>query len=420
MTGLSDQNMSLHQLAPAGTPIGLADLADGLLGQHGGTPSLELFRSDICQRYGVRHCFFVSTGRAAFAIALRALRELGPQDRDEVLIPSYTCYSVPASVARAGLKIRVCDVDSATLDYDPQTLDRVDFSRVLCVASANLYGIPNDLGRLRTIADRHGAFLLDDAAQSMEAKVGGEYSGTLGDVGFFSLDKGKNITTIDGGILVTNKDDIAARIGAIVAQLPPPSAGRRLAYLAKLLVYSGFLHPRMYWLPESLPFLRLGTTPYPHDIDLRAYPAFLAGVGRRLFARIAELTAARVANARFALDALQGQSAIQPIRVAGHVAPVYLRLPLLVRAEQRDRAVEELKQAGIGASASYPTAVPDIPGIDPALFRGPIEAEGGRGVAKRILTLPTHPYVERSSLERAVTILAAGARAGCGVPAGTI
>ena len=404
--------MTLHRLAPAGTPIGLTDLADGLVGQLGREPALELFRRELCQRYGVRHCLFVSTGRAAFAIALEALRELGPKERDEVLIPSYTCYSVPASVARAGLKVRVCDVDSATLDYDPQALDQVDFSRVLCVASANLYGLPNDLGRLRAIADRHGAFLLDDAAQSMEAKVGGAYSGTLGDVGFFSLDKGKNITTIDGGILVTHRDDVAARIAAIVARLPQPSAGRRLAYVAKLLVYSGFLHPRLYWLPESLPFLGLGTTPYPRDIDLRAYPAFLAGVGRRLFARIGQLTAARVANAHFALDALQGQSAIQPIRVTNNVTPVYLRLPLLISGKVRDRAVEELKRAGIGASVSYPTAVPDIPDIDPSLLRGPIEAGGGRDVAKRILTLPTHPYAERASLQRAAAILAACVSAG--------
>lgn len=396
----------MYRLAPAGTPIGLADLADGLVGRLRGTRALDLFREEICQRYGVRHVFFVSTGRAAFAIALQAMREAAPAERDEVVVPAYTCYSVPASIARAGLKVRICDVDPATLDYDYAALAQTDFTRVLCVASANLYGIPNDLPRIRSIADRHGALVLDDAAQSMEARVGGDFSGTLGDIGFFSLDKGKNITTIDGGILVTRRADLGAVLAQRVARLPQPSLAAQLVYAAKLIVYAGFLRPRLYWLPQSIPLLRLGTTPYPRELPLASYPALLAGVGRRLFARIGALTAARVQNANYALEQLRGLPAIQPVSVGARATPVYLRLPLLVKGANRDAAMTALQRAGIGASASYPTAISDIPGIDDALFRGARAAEGGRYVARHILTLPTHPYVGREALQRAAAILA--------------
>jgi dTDP-4-amino-4,6-dideoxygalactose transaminase len=308
-------------------------------------------------------------------------------------------------VARAGLKVRVVDVDPQTLDYDYDALEQADFTRVLAVASANLYGLPNDLPRLAAIAHRHHAFVLDDAAQSMEARVGGGWSGTLGDVGFFSLDKGKNITTVDGGIVVTNRDDIGALLEARIERLPQPSARTRLACLAKLFVYSGFLRPRLYWIPESLPFLGLGTTPYPDDIRLEAYPAFLAGVGRRLFARIGELTAVRVRNATLAMERLARLPSLQFVQVVAGASPVYLRLPVFVKGNDRDRAIAALKVSGIGASASFPTSVVDIPGIDSGLFRGPLRAEGGRRVARHILTLPTHPYVDASSLERAARIL---------------
>jgi dTDP-4-amino-4,6-dideoxygalactose transaminase len=322
-----------------------------------------------------------------------------------VIIPSYTCYSVPAAVARAGLKVRICDVDARTLDYDHAALERADFSRVLCVASANLYGIPNDLPRLRAIAGSRGAFVLDDAAQSMEARVNGEFSGTLGDVGIFSLDKGKNITTIDGGIIVTDREDLGAVLQAKVAALPPPSASTRLVYFAKLMAYSVLLHPRLYWMPDSAPFLKLGTTIYPRDLVIQAYPAFLAGVGNRLFQRIEALTSARIENARYLLGKLHDVDAVQLISILPQASPVFLRLPLLVRGSQRDRAVAMLRQAGIGASGSFPTCIADIPDIDASLFRGGANSEAGRWVAAHILTLPTHSFASRAMLDRAIAVL---------------
>jgi len=400
--------MRMYQVAPAGTPIGLSDVAGCLLDQLRQRDALEAFRTSIRERYGSRYCLFVSTGRAALALILQAMRELAPADKNEVIIPSYTCYSVPAAVARAGLKVRICDVDARTLDYDHAALERADFSRVLCVASANLYGIPNDLHRLRAIAGSRGAFVLDDAAQSMDARVNGDFSGTLGDVGIFSLDKGKNITTIDGGIIVTDREDLGASLQARVAALPQPSAATRLVYLAKLMAYSIFLHPRLYWMPDSAPFLKLGTTMYPHELAIEAYPEFLASVGDRLFRRIDELTSARVENARYLLGKLNDLESVQLVSTSPKDSPVFLRLPLFVKGDQRNRAVAMLRQAGIGASGSFPTCIADIPGIDPTLFRGGADSEAGRWVAEHILTLPTHPFASRRSLDRAIAVLASG------------
>ncbi len=397
--------MRMYQVAPSGTPISLADVAGCLLDRLRQRDALEAFRTSIRNRYGSRYCLFVSTGRAALALILQAMRELAPGDRDEVIIPSYTCYSVPAAVARAGLKVRICDIDAETLDYDHAALERADFSRVLCVASANLYGIPNDLPRLRAIAGSRGAFVLDDAAQSMDARVNGKFSGTLGDVGIFSLDKGKNITTIDGGIIVTDREDLGTLLQAKVAALPQPSATTRLVYFAKLMVYSIFLHPRLYWMPDSAPFLKLGTTIYPHDLAIEAYPGFLASVGNRLFQRIEALTSARIENARYLLGKLHDLEAVQLVSILPQTSPVFLRLPVFVRGNQRDRAVAMLRQAGIGASGSFPTCIADIPDIDAGLFRGASNSEAGRWVAAHILTLPTHSFASKRMLDRAIAVL---------------
>lgn len=397
--------MWMYQLAPAGTPVSLPDLAYWLQAQFNKSRALEEFRQSICDRYGVRYCFFVSTGRVAFSLVLQAMRELASAEKDEVIIPSYTCYSVPASVARAGLKVRICDIDPRTLDYDYVALEQADFTRVLCVASANLYGIPNDLPRLCAIARKNRALVLDDAAQSMEAKVQGSFSGTLGDVGVFSLDKGKNITSIDGGIIVTNRDDLGSRLWKKVAALPEPSLKTRLLYLIKLLVYSSFLHPRLYWIPNGIPLLKLGSTRYTVNFSKEAYPVFLASIGKRLFDRIGLITASRIEKAQFLIDKLKGLDNIQLIPYPSYISPVFLRLPLLIKGDYRDKVMIRLKQAGIGASTSYPTSIVDIPNIGSNLFRGSCHSEAGRWVAKRILTLPIHSYVSKEGLEQIVLIL---------------
>ena len=387
--------MRMYQVAPAGTPIGLADLAGCLLDQLRQRDALEAFRTSIRSRYGSRYCLFVSTGRAALALILQAMRELAPGDRDEVIIPSYTCYSVPAAVARAGLKVRICDIDAETLDYDHAALERADFSRVLCVASANLYGIPNDLPRLRAIAGSRGAFVLDDAAQSMDARVNGEFSGTLGDVGIFSLDKGKNITTIDGGIIVTDREDLGALLQAKVAALPQPSAATRLVYFAKLIAYSIFLHPRLYWMPDSAPFLKLGTTMYPHDLAIEAYPEFLASVGDRLFRRIEELTSARIENARYLLGKLHDLEAVQLVSIlaAG---------PLRSSCDCRSlcKGTNEIEPSPCCArpesepAARFRPASPTSPVSTPGLFRG------GVGLGSRPMGGGAHPDPAHASVRK--------------------
>src|SRR5205814_5139597 len=104
-------------LPPAATPIGIREIISGVCGIFRGQRELDRFQSELKENFGVKHCFLVSSGKAAFTLILLALHELFP-DRDEVLIPAFTCYSVPSSVVRAGLRIRLCDQRPDSFDFD--------------------------------------------------------------------------------------------------------------------------------------------------------------------------------------------------------------------------------------------------------------------------------------------------------------
>ncbi len=391
----------MNLVAPAGTPIKFADIYNWLTRLPFGNDDLEDFRNAICQKFNIKHCLFMSSGRAALSLVLQALSELrDDESKDEVIVPSYTCYSVPASVMKAGLKVRVCDIDPTTLSYNIEKLANFDFTHTLAVVSANLYGIPNDLPKISEIAKTNNVYLIDDAAQCMGGKVDDQYSGTFGDVGLYSLDKGKNITSIQGGILVTNSDELQQILYNLIHTLPDSSAVTTITDSLKLLIYAALLPPKSYWITQYLPFLNLGKTEFTTDYPVRQYSPHLGSFALLMFNHLDELTSRRRHNARMLTEALSSLSGLDQIEHADIVQTVDIRLPILVNnVNQRENLLYSLLDNGIGASTSYPLAVPDIADIKDRLDSRDCDTPGGRRVAQEIITLPTHPYVTEKHIE---------------------
>lgn len=393
----------MRYIAPAGTPISLKDLSRWIHDAVFSDNIVEDFRQSICRKFNVKHCFFISTGRAALCLILEALKELSGNLKNEIVVPSYDCFSVPSSVAKTGLKIRICDINANTLDYDAQKLAEIDFSKVLCIVTANLYGIPNDLQYISGIAREKGVFLVDDSCQSMCGMVNGGFSGSFGDAGFFSLDKGKNITTIQGGIIVTNSDAVASVLVSKLNSIPAISPVAIMMSIVKLIYYMIFLHPALYRIPRIMPFLKLGATIYTTEYPVESYSKLLAALGLNLFQRIDEITKIRIANAQYLIENLKFLKGIRIVNHKDYITPVYLRLPLLVRNKNvREEVISSLNKAGIGATASYPSSINDIPEIQDIIVNKNDEFACGRRVAQEIVTLPTHPYVTEQDLSKIV------------------
>jgi perosamine synthetase len=393
---MSRSSSRFRLVAPAGAPLPVRTVLRAL------PPAGARAEDAVRQHLDVRHAAFLSSGRAALTVLLQALR--GDSRRREVVVPAYTCFSVPSAVVRAGCTIRLCDVDPKTLDLDGNALVRLDLTRALAIVPSGLYGLPGDLAGLEGIARSAGAALIDDAAQCLGARHGARQCGTFGDAGFYSLGRGKGITTMGGGIIVTNRDDLGRRIEGHVATLTRPQAREVVTAAASALAYSGMLAPSRYWLADRV--LDLGGSHFDPAFPLTR----LSGFQRRLTARLLPVVEASNAARRTRADALRdgidGIEGIEIPRPHDGTLPVYLRFPVLTRDRaHRARLLAALRAAGIGASASYPSAVGDIPGIARYLAPGQQACPGATAVAERILTLPTHPGVAAADVDRTIAAM---------------
>lgn len=386
-----------RSLPPAAAPIYLMDLVNGFRGLCRGDKELERFTDELREQFRVRHCFMVSSGTAALTLILKALKELNP-GRHEVAIPAYTCYSVPAAVLRAGLSLRLCDMDIKTLGFASDGLATlVKKSKPLCLVPTHLYGVPCPLEPVQSLAWLDGTLLVEDAAQAMGAAVDGQMLGCRGDVGFYSLGRGKALSTVDGGIIVTNRDDIARQLRKQAAGKGSSMAGT-VGLAMKALALHFLQRPSFFWLPRAIPLLGLGKTVYDPAFPLYGFSPFQAGLGRTWRAKLQAFRRARRALIDRWQELAQGSRHFKTLLVAYESMDV-IRFPLCVEdTGLRDRILLEADRAGLGIMPGYPTAVNGIAAIAERFAgeRYPVAEQ----LARELVTLPVHPLVSPGDVAR--------------------
>ena len=378
-------------IPPAAAPIDLASVLSGFAGLFRDRHQKRRLEDELRKYFKVRHVFLVSSGTAALTLILRALHAIAPEKK-QVVIPAYTCFSVPAAIVRAGLEVSLCDVERGAFDFDHRLLPEAIGPGTLCVLSSHLFGIPADVERTRRLCAEKKLFLVEDAAQAMGAAYQGRLLGTIGDAGFYSLGRGKNITCGSGGIIVTNDDAIAAKIEQRYSVLDSPRLKETIAELLKAALLTAFIRPSLYWLPAGLPFLRLGETTFDPGFPIKKFSGMKAGLLRDWQKRLAESNRIRRTNADYLCKIAGLNGKIE------NAVPL-LRLPLLVKNRRlRDDMLMHSKKNGMGMTGMYPTAINGIEEIKDR-FHGK-EFPEARETAECLVTIPTHPLLSAQDRER--------------------
>jgi CDP-6-deoxy-D-xylo-4-hexulose-3-dehydrase len=173
--------------------------------------NVRRFEDAFREKFGVKHAFMVGSGSAANLVGLGALfyvKNRPLQRGDEVIVPTIAWATTYYPLQQYGLRLRFVDCELDTLNMDVSRLEEALTPRTRMVMAVSILGNPCALDKLRAFCDRHGLYLFEDNCESMGASLNGKLAGTFGDVGTFSTFFSHHISTMEGGMVVTDNTEI--------------------------------------------------------------------------------------------------------------------------------------------------------------------------------------------------------------------
>jgi len=177
-----------------------------------GGPLVRAFEKAWSERFGVKHTISVNSATSGLFAAMGAI---GVSPGDEIIVPAYTMSATAmAPLLYGGIPVFV-DIEPDTFCLDPQAVREAITPRTKAVLAVHLFGHPAQLAELLSIAEQYDIKLIEDNAQGPLSMEDGRYAGSVGDIGVFSLNYHKHIHTGEGGMCVTNDDELAQRLQLI-------------------------------------------------------------------------------------------------------------------------------------------------------------------------------------------------------------
>jgi len=176
-------------------------------------PYVERFEDQLAAYTGAKRAIGVSSGSDALMVPLMALNV---KPGDEIIAPSFTFFATAGAIVRTGGTPVFVDIDPVTFNIDPDRIEEKITKRAVGIIPVHLFGQSADMDKINAIAEKHGLWVLEDAAQSIGALHHGRMCGTMGTVGMYSFYPAKNLGAIgDGGAVVTDDEALAGKIATL-------------------------------------------------------------------------------------------------------------------------------------------------------------------------------------------------------------
>jgi CDP-4-dehydro-6-deoxyglucose reductase, E1 len=169
------------------------------------------FEEAFARYHGRKYGVMVNSGSSANLVAIAALcykRERPLQRGDEVIVPAISWATTYHPLHQYGLRLRFVDVELDTLNMDCRQLERALTPRTRAIVGVSILGNPAALDAMRAFADRHGLYFFEDNCESADAELGGRKTGAFGDMSSFSFFFSHHITTMEGGMVLTDDEEL--------------------------------------------------------------------------------------------------------------------------------------------------------------------------------------------------------------------
>ncbi|MDY7095459.1 MAG: DegT/DnrJ/EryC1/StrS family aminotransferase [Acidobacteriota bacterium] len=332
-------------------------------------PWAERFEAVLAEYVGVRHGIAVSSGTAGLHVLVRALG-LGPGD--EVLVPSFTFVASVTPLLFEGVTPVFLEIEGETFNLDPEELERRRTPRTKAVMVVDAFGHPAPWDELQAFAGEHDLHLIDDCCEALGAEHRGTKLGALGEAGVFAFYPNKQMTTGEGGLIVTDDDELAA-VARSLRNQGRSSMGQ--------------------WLAHE----RLG---YNYRLDEMS-----AALGCSQLARLEDFLRRRQRVADLYARRLDGLPFVRPPQVADHVRMSwFVYVVLLEPGLDRQPVMDAMAEQGVPTRA-YFSPIHLQPFIRQSLDTAEGDLPVTEDLARRTIALPFHNRLQPEQVDRVVTAL---------------
>jgi len=390
----------LKKIPTTAVPLSIFEIAKGFRSFFGNKSYIEEFEREFARYMGSNHAFSFNKCTTSIYIFLKALKKLS--NKQEVVIPAYTVPTLVLPIRKAGLTPVLCESSLDTFTMDLERLPEVINDNTLCVLPIYHFGFPHKIDSLLKVAGENEFFVLEDTAQAPGAKIGGKKVGTLGDAGCFSLCRGKNFSTFNGGMLVTNSDKLAKIIKEERDLLPEQDSSFKIKIPFILTAFSLVTRPVIYG-----PFYKM-IAPFKHttvhaSFEPKQYSDFQAIIGMGLLNRLDEFNEIRLKKGMALYNALKDNEHLILPKITGDSTPVFNHMPVVFKEiEAMERVQAALWDSGIDTGRMYLKPVHHLYDLgydmEEELFPNALY------IAGRLLTLPSHPYLDDNSIEKIINV----------------
>ena len=370
-------------MIPFGMPVigdeersAVADVLAGSTLTHG--PRVREFEAAFAEFTGAPHAIATATCMASLHLAYLFL-EIGPGD--EVIVPAETHVAMAHAVQACGARPVFVDSEPRTGNVDLDQLESLVTPSTRAISVVHYLGLPVDMERVLEIAQRHDCFVVEDCAIALGATYRGRHVGMHGDIGCFSFYPVKHITTGEGGMVITGRDDVAERVS------------KQRAFGIDKSVLADRRHTGAYEIEHVGLNYRLGEIGAAMGVEqIKRLPGFLEKRARNfelLSEGLSEIDELRVLESGHEGD-----------RRSSHYCLVaVLEEPL---QERREEIIDALKAEGVGTSVYYPKPLSDT-----RFYRATYGAGAGSHPVAGIISygsiaFPVGPHIEEGDVETIV------------------
>jgi dTDP-4-amino-4,6-dideoxygalactose transaminase len=318
-------------------------------GQLSQGPKVAEFERAFADYHGAKHGIATSNGTTALMASMMAH---GISTGDEVIIPSFSFFATASCVLSVGARPVFADIDPDTFCLSPEAAEAAITPRTKAIMPVHLYGQPADMPRFEAICQKHGLILMEDAAQAHGAAIGKRRVGTWGTASF-SFYPTKNMTTTEGGMILTGDDEIARKLRMIRAQ------GMNQQYYHEIVGYNF----RMTDLMAAIGLVQLG--------------------------RVPEWNCTRVGNANYYSERIES---VKTPTVKPDFTHVYHQYTVRVHeGVDRETVTKQLNEKGIGVRVYYPLPIHRQPVFQQMDGYSNVVLPETEKATREVFSLPVHP-----------------------------